>query len=29
MRHFAEQATIMAALQDPRGIYAYSMLDVD
>jgi protease-4 len=29
LRHFAEQAQIFAAMRDPRGIYAYAMVDVD
>jgi protease-4 len=29
LRHFEEQARLVAGLNDPRGIYAYAMLDVD
>ena len=29
VRHFEEQTRIVAALNDPRGIYAYAMIDVD
>jgi protease-4 len=29
IRHFEEQAKIMAAMNDPRGVYAYAMIDVD
>lgn len=29
VRHFEEQAKIMAAMNDPRGVYAYAMIDVD
>jgi protease IV len=29
LRHFEEQARLVAGLNDPRGIYAYAMIDVD
>ncbi len=29
VRHFEEQTRIVGALNDPRGIYAYAMIDVD
>lgn len=29
LRHFEEQARLVAGLNDPRGIYAYALVDVD
>jgi len=29
MRHFQEQARLLAGFNDPRGIYAYALVDVD
>ncbi len=29
MRHFQEQARLLAGMNDPRGIYAYALIDVD
>ncbi len=29
VRHFEEQARLVAGLNDPRGIYAYALVDVD
>ncbi len=29
LRHFEEQARILASFNDPRGVYAYALVDVD